>query len=98
VLDFEDKNEWWPLKHNVDDIMLISKALCGFQCDSEDLWADYFQKSTQNSGATPIGCPFGAPNESSTPRGRMLTSKAYGETKTRLTFEKAQREDKSDFW
>jgi hypothetical protein len=28
----------------------------------------------------------------------MLNSKAYGETKTRLTSEKAQREDKSDFW
>jgi hypothetical protein len=26
----------------------------------------------------------------------MLTSKAYGEAKTRLTSEKAQREDKSD--
>jgi hypothetical protein len=37
---------------------------------------DYFQKSTQSSGATPIGCTFGAPNESSTPRGRILTSKA----------------------
>jgi hypothetical protein len=23
---------------------------------------DYFQKSTQSSGATPIGCTFGAPN------------------------------------
>jgi hypothetical protein len=37
------------------------------------------------------------PNESSTPRGKMLTSKAQGETKTRLTSEKAQMEDKSDF-
>jgi hypothetical protein len=50
---------------------------------------DYFQKSTQSSGATP--------NESSSPRGKMLTSKALGETKTRLTSEKAQVEDKSDF-
>jgi hypothetical protein len=64
----------------------------------EDLRADYFQKSTQSSGATPIGCTFGAPNESSTPKGRMLTSKAYGKTKARLTSEKAQVEDKSDFW
>jgi hypothetical protein len=77
--------------------MLISKALCEFQCGSEDLRADYSQKSTQSSGATPIGCTFGAPNESSNPRGRMLTSKAYGQTKTRLASEKAQREDKSDF-
>jgi hypothetical protein len=58
---------------------------------------DYFQKSTQSSGATPIGCTFGAPNESSTPRGRMLTSKALGETKTRLTSKKAQVGDKIDF-
>jgi hypothetical protein len=28
----------------------------------------------------------------------MLTSKAYGETKARLTSEKAQVEDESDFW
>jgi hypothetical protein len=39
-----------------DDRMLISKAW------DEDLWVDYFQKSTQSSGATPIGCTFGAPN------------------------------------
>jgi hypothetical protein len=25
---------------------------------------DYLQKSTRSSGATPIGCTFGAPNES----------------------------------
>jgi hypothetical protein len=37
---------------------------------------DYFQKSTQSSGATPIGCTCGAPNESSSPGGKMLTSKA----------------------
>jgi hypothetical protein len=30
---------------------------------NEDLREDYFQKSTQNSGATPIGCTFGAPHE-----------------------------------
>jgi hypothetical protein len=64
----------------------------------EDLRADYFQKSTRSSGATLIGCTFGAPNESSTSRGRRLTSKAYGKTKARLTSEKAQVEDKSDFW
>jgi hypothetical protein len=29
----------------------------------EDLWVDYFQKSTRSSGATPIGCTSGAPNE-----------------------------------
>jgi hypothetical protein len=50
---------------------------------------DYFQKSTQSSGATP--------NEWSSPKDKMLTSKAYGKTKARLTSEKAQVEDKSDF-
>jgi hypothetical protein len=30
---------------------------------SEDLRVDYFKKSTQSSGATPIGCISGAPNE-----------------------------------
>jgi hypothetical protein len=30
---------------------------------SEDLRVDYFQKSSQCSGATPIGCTSGAPNE-----------------------------------
>jgi hypothetical protein len=29
----------------------------------EDLRVDYFPKSTRSSGATPIGCTFGAPNE-----------------------------------
>jgi hypothetical protein len=29
----------------------------------EDLRADYFPKSTRSSGATPIGCTSGAPNE-----------------------------------
>jgi hypothetical protein len=30
---------------------------------SEDLRMDCLQKSTRSSGATPIGCTFGAPNE-----------------------------------
>jgi hypothetical protein len=29
----------------------------------EDLRVDYLQKSTLSSGATPIGCTSGAPNE-----------------------------------
>jgi hypothetical protein len=37
---------------------------------------DYFQKSTRSSGATPIGCTFGAPNESSSQVKTMPTSKA----------------------
>jgi hypothetical protein len=34
---------------------------------SEDLRVDYPQQSTRSSGATPIGCTFGAPNESRSP-------------------------------
>jgi hypothetical protein len=29
----------------------------------EDIRIDYFLKSTRSSGATPIGCTSGAPNE-----------------------------------
>jgi hypothetical protein len=45
---------------------------------SEDLRVDYFQKSTRSSGATPIGCTFGAPNEvrSPTVRNADLRSKS----------------------
>jgi hypothetical protein len=50
--------------------MLISKA------QTEDLWVDYFQKSTQSSGATPIGCTFGAPNIFLVLEDEMLISKA----------------------
>jgi hypothetical protein len=35
-----------------------------------------FKKSTRSSGATPIGCTFGASNESSIPKDIMLISKA----------------------
>jgi hypothetical protein len=136
VLGLKDKNVCWPLKHNVNDIMLISKAfdkrkgwflkngmkqrpssglfskihskLGGYthwvhlhpmnhhpreakcwplkhkvklrpswllkkhkwkikviseKTWNEDLRVDYLQKSTRSSGATPIGCTFGAPNE-----------------------------------
>jgi hypothetical protein len=34
---------------------------------SEDLRVDYPQQSTRSSGATPIGCTFGTPNESRSP-------------------------------
>jgi hypothetical protein len=37
---------------------------------------DYFQQSTQSSGATPIGCTSGAPNKYFTPENKMLISKA----------------------
>jgi hypothetical protein len=45
---------------------------------SEDLRVDYFQKYTRSSGATPIGCTFGAPNEVRSPtiRNADLRSKS----------------------
>jgi hypothetical protein len=48
---------------------------------NEDLRVDYFQKSTQSSGATPIGCTSGAPHESPSQVKTMPTSKAYGKIK-----------------
>ena len=48
---------------------------------NEDLRVDYLQKSTRSSGATPIGCTSGAPNESPFQVKIMLTSKAYGKIK-----------------
>jgi hypothetical protein len=65
--------------------MLISKAW------DEDLWVDYFQKSTQSSGATPIGCIFGAPNRFLIPEDEMLTSKAWYDDETLIS--KASNED-----
>jgi hypothetical protein len=53
-----------------DDEMLISMA------QDIDLRVDYFQKSTQSSGATPIGCTFGAPNRFLVLEDEMLISKA----------------------
>jgi hypothetical protein len=48
----------WPLKKRKWKIKVISDNTW-----SEDLRADYLQKSTRSSGATPIGCTFSAPNE-----------------------------------
>jgi hypothetical protein len=156
MLDLKGKTVCWPLKHKVDDIMLISKAFdkkermisekqretktfewiifsnplearglhplgaptrssgatpmvhpmnhqpqetkCWFlkhkmklkqgwllkarvemiseKTWNEDLQVDYLQKSTRISGATPIGCTFGAPNEFWILKSKMLTSKA----------------------
>jgi hypothetical protein len=50
--------------------MLVSKA------QDIELRVDYFQKSTQSSGATPIGCTFGAPNRFLVPEDEMLIFKA----------------------
>jgi hypothetical protein len=68
-----------------DDRMLICKAW------DEDLWVDYFQKSTQSSGATPIGCTFGTPNILLIPEDKMRISKAQDDD--RMLISKAWDED-----
>jgi hypothetical protein len=65
--------------------MLIFKAW------DEDLWVDYFQKSTQSSGATPIGCTFGATHRFLIPEDEILTSKAWYDDK--MLISKASNED-----
>jgi hypothetical protein len=62
--------------------------ILGKRARNEDLRMDYFQKSTRSSGATPIGSTFGAPNESSSQIKTVLTSKAQGKIKARLTSDK----------
>jgi hypothetical protein len=52
---------------------------------------DYFQKSTQSSGATPIGCTFGAPNRFLIPEDKMLVSKIQADD--RMPISKARNED-----
>ena len=47
----------------------------------EDLREDYFLKSTRSSGATPIGCTSGAPNEVQGPKIETPTSKAQARNK-----------------
>jgi hypothetical protein len=48
----------WLLKKHKWKIKVISEKTW-----NEDLRVDYLQKSTRSSGATPIGCTLGAPNE-----------------------------------
>jgi hypothetical protein len=59
---------------------------------SEDLRVDYFQKSTRSSGATPIGCTFGAPNEVQGPtvRNADLQSAKF-ETEHQFSSDKSRR-------
>jgi hypothetical protein len=52
----------WPPTKNKWKIKVISDYT-----RSEDLRVDCLQKSTRSSGATPIGCTFGAPNEVRSP-------------------------------
>jgi hypothetical protein len=65
---------------------------------SEDLRVDYFQKSTRSSGATPIGCTFGAPNEVQGPtvQNADLRSASLRQN-TNLRVIKAERDSKESF-
>jgi hypothetical protein len=65
---------------------------------SEDLRVDYFQKSTRSSGATPIGCTFGAPNEVRSPavRNADLRSKSLRQN-TNFQVIKAEGDSKESF-
>jgi hypothetical protein len=65
----------------------------------EDLRMDYPQKSTRRSGATPIGCTFGAPHGSSFQAKIVSTSKAWSKTKDKAG-PQTKRRSKSgnNFW
>jgi hypothetical protein len=65
---------------------------------SEHLRADYFQKSTRSSGATPIGCTSGAPNEVQGPTVRnadLQSASLRQNTSFRVT--KAEGDSKKSF-
>jgi hypothetical protein len=65
---------------------------------SEDLRVDYFQKSTRSSGATPIGCTKGAPNEVQGPtvRNADLRSASLGQN-TNFRVIRAEGDSKESF-
>jgi hypothetical protein len=56
-----------------------------------------FKNPLEARGLHPLGAPSVHPINHHPRTSKMLTSKAYGKIKTRLTSEKAQVEDKSDF-
>jgi hypothetical protein len=71
----------------VDDIKPTSKAekiTFNKKTRKEDLRVDYPQKSTRNSGATPIGCTFGAPHELPFQVKIVPTSKAQDKIKDKV--------------
>jgi hypothetical protein len=79
------------MKHNVDLQSIMQMASYRFlqaeriifskKTQKEDLRMDYPQKSTRMSGATPIGCTFGAPHGSSFQDKIVPTSKAWRKSK-----------------
>jgi hypothetical protein len=75
MLDLKGKTVCWPLKHKVDDIMLISKAF-----DEKERMISKKQREMKTFEwiifSNPLKARGGAPNESSTPKDKMLISKA----------------------
>jgi hypothetical protein len=60
---------------------------------------DYPQKSTRRSGATPIGCTFGAPHGSSFQAKIVPTSKAWGKIKDKAGPQPKRRsKNGNNFW
>ena len=65
----------------------------------EDLRMDYPQKSTWRSGATPIGCTFGAPHGSSFEAKIVPTSKAWDKIKDKAGPQPKRRsKNGNNFW
>jgi hypothetical protein len=56
-----------------------------------------FKNSLEARGLHPLGTPSVHPMNHHPRRSKMLTSKAQGKVKARLTSEKARVEDESDF-
>jgi hypothetical protein len=65
---------------------------------SEDLRVDSLQKSTRSSGATPIGCTFGAPNEVRSPTVRNADLRSVNlRQNTNFRMIKAEGDSKKSF-
>jgi hypothetical protein len=73
MLDLEGKTVCWPLKHKVDDIMLISKAF-----DEKERMISKKQREMKTFEWIIFSNPLKARglHQSSTPKDRMLISKA----------------------
>jgi hypothetical protein len=89
----------------MDDIMLTSKAFRKkkglFSAKGHKMKTFeriVFKKSTQSSGATPIGCTFGAPHESPLQAKMVPTSKAQDKIKDKASPQpKRKSKDESNF-
>jgi hypothetical protein len=97
MLDLKGKTVCWPLKHKVDDIMLISKA---FGKDERMIPKNSTRWRPLSKLFLVIHSKLGGythPMDHQPQKDRMLISKAWDENKTMLT-SKAWVEDKNDFW